>query len=287
MKKLILGLISFTLLLGVAGGVRANSNDTEGIISPEPGEQISLEEGLELEARDDDAEDSGVSWAVRQGTCAAGTNTVAGNVDGFNDDYEWDDGYFTSSLDVSDYDTGEYCFVFNPKAGGRFTREFDIVDVTAPVVTITSPEDGSCVSGNLIISGSVEENYELSHYNISVYPGDADFMDFSQRLEQQTVYRSEGFEDEEIFEWDTTEYDDGEYLIRLAARDAARNRDLSGDPYAGGDDSQHVIKVVVANNKAGVLYCSGVPGKGILEAPGLQKPFNPKSKAKENAGMKK
>jgi hypothetical protein len=39
--------------------------------------------------------------------------------------------------------------------------------------------------------------------------------------------------------------------------------------------------------KAEILKLSGVPGKGIDHAPGLQKPFNPKSRAAERAGKKK
>ncbi len=39
-------------------------------------------------------------------------------------------------------------------------------------------------------------------------------------------------------------------------------------------------------NKADVLIDSGVPGKGLESAPGLQKPFNPKSQAEEHAGKK-
>jgi uncharacterized repeat protein (TIGR01451 family) len=38
--------------------------------------------------------------------------------------------------------------------------------------------------------------------------------------------------------------------------------------------------------KAGILKASGVPGKGIDKAPGLQKPFNPNSQASEHAGKK-
>ncbi len=38
--------------------------------------------------------------------------------------------------------------------------------------------------------------------------------------------------------------------------------------------------------KACVLIGSGVPGKGLENAPGLQKPFNPNSKAAGNAGKK-
>lgn len=124
-----------------------------------------------------------------------------------------------------------------------------LVDTTAPVVTINSPSDGSLVSGTVDIHGSIVEDIELSHYNIAIYPGDADFMDFSKRLEQATVSQSSGFVDQSIYQWDTTTYPNGEYLIRLAARDKAGNRDLSGSPYLGGDDSQHVIKVIVLNDK--------------------------------------
>ena len=38
--------------------------------------------------------------------------------------------------------------------------------------------------------------------------------------------------------------------------------------------------------KRHILKHSGIPGKGIDKAPGLQKPFNPKSKAAEHAGKK-
>jgi len=38
--------------------------------------------------------------------------------------------------------------------------------------------------------------------------------------------------------------------------------------------------------KADILKGSGVPGKGLDKAPGLQKPFNPDSKAGEHAGKK-
>lgn len=44
---------------------------------------------------------------------------------------------------------------------------------------------------------------------------------------------------------------------------------------------------VLLDSKACQLYKSGVKGKGILTAPGLQKPFNLNSQATENAGKKK
>jgi hypothetical protein len=120
-------------------------------------------------------------------------------------------------------------------------------DWTSPLVTIENPEEGDMVFGIVDIYGTVEEETRLNHYNISIYKGDANFNDFSQRLEQKTEYLSDGFNDQSIYQWDTTGYDDGEYLIRLAARDKAGNRDLSGNAWLGGDDSQHVIKVVVKN----------------------------------------
>ena len=48
--------------------------------------------------------------------------------------------------------------------------------------------------------------------------------------------------------------------------------------------STNIIKALL--NKADILKLSGVPGKGIDTAPGLQKPFNPKSQASEHAGKK-
>ena len=39
-------------------------------------------------------------------------------------------------------------------------------------------------------------------------------------------------------------------------------------------------------SKADILKDSGVPGKGLDKAPGLQKPFNPKSKAEDHVGKK-
>jgi len=44
--------------------------------------------------------------------------------------------------------------------------------------------------------------------------------------------------------------------------------------------------MTLAASKADILEESGVPGKGLDKAPGLQKPFNPNSKAGENAGKK-
>jgi len=44
---------------------------------------------------------------------------------------------------------------------------------------------------------------------------------------------------------------------------------------------------IVPPTKAEILEERGVPGRGLDKAPGLQKPFNPKSQATEHAGKKK
>ncbi|MCD4811743.1 hypothetical protein K8R14_04030 [bacterium] len=113
-----------------------------------------------------------------------------------------------------------------------------VVDTIAPVVGITDPADNDFVKGVVDISGFVTDT-NLSHYNISIYPGGVDVHDFSLRLEQETVYGPE-FGETVIYTWDTTGYPDGEYQIRLAARDLAGNRELDGD-------SEHVITITVDN----------------------------------------
>lgn len=120
-----------------------------------------------------------------------------------------------------------------------------IVDNTAPLVNITNPSDGDVLGGVVDIKGLVQDE-NLSHYNIAIYKGGDNTWDFSKRIEQSTVYGPE-FGEMSIFSWDTTNglYPDGEYQIRLAARDLAENRDPMSGP--GFGDSVMVITVVVDN----------------------------------------
>lgn len=141
----------------------------------------------------------------------------------------------------------------------------EVVDTTAPVVAIETPNEGDILFGTVDIYGTITEDIELSHYNISIYPGNADFNNFSLRLEQKTEYLSAGFNNQNIYTWGTSTYSPGAYLIRLAARDKAGNRDLSGDAWSGGDDSQHVIKVYVVDQ-----FVSG-GGHFLEEKPGKRK----------------
>jgi len=52
----------------------------------------------------------------------------------------------------------------------------------------------------------------------------------------------------------------------------------------GWDLRDYNTATIPPPTKADILKESGIPGKGLSEAPGLQKPFNPKSKAGEHAG---
>lgn len=66
----------------------------------------------------------------------------------------------------------------------------------------------------------------------------------------------------------------------------AEGKDPLGNPVSAESNSVSVSLNKSLMTKAEILKLSGVPGKGIDTAPGLQKPFNPKSQAAEHAGKK-
>src|SRR5690606_15859258 len=88
------------------------------ILAPTSGQIFTPDSSILLSATysDGDGEnDDNVQWAVRYGTCAAGTGTVAGNVDGKNNPYDlWDGSSFEAAVDTAGWEEGMYCFVFNP-----------------------------------------------------------------------------------------------------------------------------------------------------------------------------
>lgn len=68
---------------------------------------------------------------------------------------------------------------------------------------------------------------------------------------------------------------------------SALEYELSGSSGGGTTAIGRDVPTSLIKTKAEILKDSGVPGNGIDNAPGLQKEFNPKSKAAENAGKKK
>ncbi len=84
-----------------------------------------------------------VQWAVRNGTCAAATNTVFGNVDSFNDPYTWDGNLFQATADTTTWVPGDYCFVFNPKESpGEGDVRLTQFNVVAPPAPPDADQDG-------------------------------------------------------------------------------------------------------------------------------------------------
>lgn len=103
----------------------------------------------------DEENDDAVQWAIRQGTCAASTGTVAGNVDGKNNPFTWTGSAFTAQVDTSGFTPGTYCFVFNPtddpgQGDVRLTRTFVIEEVAPnpyPVPEVCTGTYGAPIVG--------------------------------------------------------------------------------------------------------------------------------------------
>ncbi len=127
---------------GTAAGVTTYDFDpvvaSGEITSPTDLEHVTGSLHLAANYSDDDVPnaDNAVQWAVRQGTCAAGTGTVLGNVDGHSDVASWDGNTFSFDTDVSSFTPGAYCFVFNPTddAGQPDVRETRNFFIDAPLV---------------------------------------------------------------------------------------------------------------------------------------------------------
>jgi len=142
MKKILSFFIALALVVSFSTVANADGHYPFGeITSPDLDEVTHGTINLTATYEDgDDLDDDIVQWAVREGTCAAGTNTVWGNVDGHNDPYTWTlDGMvmnFESSLDVTTLDPGQYCFIFNPRddAGETNVRETQMFYVVHDVV---------------------------------------------------------------------------------------------------------------------------------------------------------
>lgn len=85
----------------------------------------------------DDKDADPIQWAVRQGTCAAGTNTIFGNVDGHTDVATLNQDTlshqtFSFTGDMSVMAPGMYCLIYNPTEDSgeldiRKTVEFNLL----------------------------------------------------------------------------------------------------------------------------------------------------------------
>lgn len=179
-----------------------------------------------------------------------------------------------SDIDVSGLPSGTYTIrsFARDHAGNelRFELAQFSVDNTAPTVEITAPGNGDTISGTVDITGTVLDDVNLSHYNLSLYPGSTDLSDGgthnSDRINSLVGWGSgttntPGTNVSVSRQLDTTLLADGEYQIRLAARDAAGNRDTSNYSTAG-DSSVHVITVAVNNTPEAVPEPEPEEGEG-------------------------
>ena len=136
-------------------------------------------------------------------------------------------------------------------------------DTTPPLITFVIPTSGSTHSGTINLKAECNE--------------DCDYVNFWWRAENE-IFSSASkryhyvHDDGTVFEWglntldaekaDGTSYfmEDGIYYLYAAGKDLAGNwaRTLE-------------IQVIVEHTKADILIYHGVPGKGIADAPGLQK----------------
>lgn len=96
----------------------------------------------------DEINDDAVQWAVRKGSCSS--NTVAGNVDSFNNVATWNGKNFSYTLDTSVLENGNYCFVFNPTddAGENNVRETLNFSVDNTVI----PETGTLIVKKIVVN---------------------------------------------------------------------------------------------------------------------------------------
>jgi hypothetical protein len=121
------------------------------------------------------------------------------------------------------------------------------VDTIAPSVEITAPENNSDVSGTVKVRGTVTDA-NPDHYWLVIENSSG-----HQVAGPGTVSDSSSFTDKTLIDgWDTTQVPDGEYTIKLEARDAAGNKVPNEDPVVSdpnvAGDSVDWIKVNVKND---------------------------------------
>lgn len=124
------------------------------------------------------------------------------------------------------------------------SRDFK-VDTMCPFVELTDPDDGDTLSGSVDIRGTVTDA-NPHHYWLVIQT-----LGGSTVAGPGTVNDASSFTDEDLMTWDTTAVSDGDYRIKLEARDAAGNKcpnqaPVPSDPEED-DDSVDWIEVHVSN----------------------------------------
>jgi hypothetical protein len=116
-------------------------------------------------------------------------------------------------------------------------------DWTAPDVTIETPEDGATLSGTVEIRGSVVD--DNPHHYWFVVEGPSGTINLSPDV-TGVINDTNSFTDKLLATWDTTDFPDGTYIIKLEARDSANNKDAGSidwhTVYVENDEDNDGIK---------------------------------------------
>ncbi|MCX6766116.1 MAG: lamin tail domain-containing protein [Candidatus Moranbacteria bacterium] len=137
------------------------------------------------------------------------------------------------------------------------------VDTQCPVVEITNPDDGDTLSGTVEIRGTVTDA-NPHHYWLVIQNSGGSIV-----AGPGTVNDTNSFTNKKFFDWDTTGVNDGDYTIKLEARDEAGNKcpnlaPVPADP-ENPSDSVDWIDVKVNNSvtaKAGDVIINEVMWMG-------------------------
>ncbi len=114
------------------------------ITSPEvDGETLGTSHAFTAEYVDADDIEDDLAWAIRAGGGQCNGDTLAGNVGGATDDFSFENGAFSATVDMSLWEDGEYCLVLNPqesngedfRAVRTFNLEQDVAQCTVAVVS--------------------------------------------------------------------------------------------------------------------------------------------------------
>lgn len=146
--------------------------------------------------------------------------------------------------------------------------DFEPADTTAPYVEITSHNDGDFVRGTVGIRGTVTDENPWRYYLVITNQSN------SVIAGPGVVYEDESFTDKLFFNWNTTSLPDGQYTIKLEARDIYGNKlpdqsPVISDPEDSTDSTDWVTVTVdntspvVGNVSVATDYNPYVRGNGF------------------------
>lgn len=220
--------------------------------------------------------------------CLVGAASAQPTIDGTISSGEWD-GYFLGTS-VTTWGGGMSVDVYG-YADDTYLYAAYVADTTQPGWSVGA---GLCVSNNLYYRTPQSVAWPDHGYTLLAaggYPADVSQTDGSGWTSLPGSFADNGID---------FYSGDGCYNTVPNPNVAEIKIPLSLLTYAGADDQIRLsgqywqydwatlfYVELPQPTKADILKDSGVPGKGIDTAPGLQKEFNPKSQAAEHAGKKK